>query len=258
MNKYIFIFLLLVSGNVWAITCNVPSSTYTYISGTPIQPNQLQTNENNLYTYDQQGVCNYLSGSITQAAVSSTAGILYSQLNLSGGILPGDFNTTTTTSIYQLENLNIPNGGTLIFGNQHIGDILVDNGSTFVRLPEGNAGKVLTSQGNATAPIYSFPSGQLGAWSASGSGSCGGFGSSGCLTNTVYGPMPTDGFVFSIGVTSNGVQVQTDSSSTPSTARFISGSISGNVNSAMSVVRKNDYWEAFGSGASVYWIPLGS
>ncbi len=100
--KKILLLLGLLFLNVipaFAITCNVPSSSYTYVSGQTILPNQVQTNENNLYAYAQSGVCNYLAGSITSAAISSTAGILYSQLNLSGGILPTDINTTTTTSI---------------------------------------------------------------------------------------------------------------------------------------------------------------
>lgn len=108
MIKYLLFLMLLICGNSWAVTCSTPSSSYTYINGTTILPNQVQTNENNMYSYLQTGVCAYQAGSITQAAVSSTAGILYSQLNLSGGILPGDFNTTTTTSIYQLENLTVP------------------------------------------------------------------------------------------------------------------------------------------------------
>ena len=152
MKNLIFLLALLVGLeiNSWATTCNVPSSTYTYVGGQVIQANQVQTNENNLYAYDQAGVCNYLAGSISQAAISSTAGILYSQLNLSGGILPGDINTTTTTSIYQFENLTVPynftvSNGTFNYGSNHIGDILVDNGNTFTRLPEGTAGKVLVS-----------------------------------------------------------------------------------------------------------------
>ncbi len=115
MKRLLLLFLLLIgmSGMAWAVTCNTPSSSYTYVSGQTILPNQVQTNENNLYTYDQQGVCNYQAGSITQAAVSSTAGILYSQLNLSGGLLPTDMNTTTTTSVYTFQNVTVPYATTL-------------------------------------------------------------------------------------------------------------------------------------------------
>jgi hypothetical protein len=111
-------------------------------------------NENNLYTYDQQGVCNYLSGSITQAAISTTAGILYSQLNLSGGILPGDINTTTTTSVYQFENVTVPYN--FIIGSPSNGQMLFYNGSTYANFGPGQSGQVLTSQ-STTGPIFSFP-----------------------------------------------------------------------------------------------------
>jgi len=110
MKKLLCVFLF------WsgiAFGCSTPSSTYTYVSGNTILPNQVQTNENNLYSYVQTGVCQYQAGSINSAAISNTAGILYSQLTLGNSILPTDINTSTTTSVYQFENLLLPSTGTI-------------------------------------------------------------------------------------------------------------------------------------------------
>jgi hypothetical protein len=251
--KYFLLFLfILLNNNVWAVTCSPPTSTYTYISGTTIQPNQVQTNENNLYSYVQSGVCNYQPGSISQSAISSTAGILYTQLNLSGGILPSDFNTTTTTSIYQLENVLIPNGGTFNYGTNHAGDLLVDNGSQFVRLPDVSpVGKALISKGSTTTPIYGFPSGQLGAWQNP-------------TGNTVY-QASTDLIVTGQGGSAgtNSISGLTDSNSTPSTIRVNQEtfSASGADVGITFPVRKGDYWEVASSSlnsTTVYAIAIGS
>lgn len=162
MKKYLCLFFLLVScGTSFAVTCNTPSSSYPYVSGQVINPTAVQTNENNMYTYLQQGVCNYLAGSITQAAISSTAGILYSQLNLSGGVLPGDINTSTTTNIYTFGEINVPNNltiastGTFNYGTENQGDILYDNGTNFIRLPIGTQGQTLQATGSAI--VWSSP-----------------------------------------------------------------------------------------------------
>lgn len=172
MKKLFVLLFLLFGGYSWA---SAPSSSFTYIPGTTIIASQVQTNENNIYSYLQSGVDTYKSGSITQASISPTAGILYSQLNLSGGILPGDFNTTTTTSIYQLENIIVPNGGnitdngTFNLGTSHQGDLFYDNGSSIIRLPSSasSQNEFLQSGGlNAnpqftTESIYNFAKGSF-------------------------------------------------------------------------------------------------
>lgn len=133
----IFLVSLLYLSNAYAAA---PSSTYTYINGTAINPNQVQTNENNIYSYLQAGVDTYKPGSITNAAISSTAGILYSQLNLSNGILPADINTSTTTNIYQFGSITVPNS-------------VAFQGTISVSGSTGTLGASLISQG-ALAPVF--------------------------------------------------------------------------------------------------------
>ena len=253
-----FLLAMVISGCAWAVTCNVPSSSYTYQSGQTILPNQVQANENNLYTYDQQGVCQYQSGSITQAAISSTAGIVYSQLNLSGGILPGDINTTTTSSIYQFENITVPytgtftggivDNGTFNLGVTHTGDVLYDNGTSFVRLVGGTAGTVLTSQGNATAPIYSFPSGQVG--------------SPGSISLNTPITATTDGFVNAWGNTAAG-SPGVWSISCVTNSITVQGCILGNGQSCgcSMIVHKGNSYQVNTTGSptsTAYWTQIGS
>lgn len=147
-----------ISGLVWGATCNTPSSSFTYVSGTVINPTAVQTNENNLYSYVQQGVCNYQAGSITTAAISSTAGITYSQLNLTGGIVPSDINTTTTTSIYTFQNITVPFATTL-------------QGTLSLNGSQGTSGQVLVSQGTGTNASWgAIPYIKLSNTQASGTG----------------------------------------------------------------------------------------
>lgn len=240
IKNLLFILFLFVSNNVFA-SCSTPSSSFTYVSGTVINPTAVQTNENNLYTYLQQGVCNYSANSITQSAVSPTAGILYSQLNLSGGILPGDVNTSATTNIYTFGGITVPNNITL-------------NGQIITNGTSGNPGQVLVSQGGGPT-VWGYPSGQLGTWSA----------------NTTYPATSvyhatTDGW-FSSNCTRTGggmtLVALTDSSSTPSTARNQDTCSAMQPCSVSSFVKKGDYWEitttaALDSNNCVYFIPLGS
>ena len=55
---------------VWAAA---PSRTYTYTTGQTIDPSQVTTNEDNLYTYVQAGVDTYATASITAAAIADGA-----------------------------------------------------------------------------------------------------------------------------------------------------------------------------------------
>lgn len=146
----LFLITLFVSSICFA---SAPSSTYTYLSGTPILPNQVQTNENNIYSYLQSGVDTYKPGSITQSAISSTAGILYSQLSLSGSIQGTDINTSSN---FTFNNLTL--NGTLNLGVTHQGDILYDNGTSLVRLTPGISGQILQTQGAGANPQWSLNS----------------------------------------------------------------------------------------------------
>lgn len=219
---------------------SAPSRTNNYVSGTVIDPVAVTQNETTLYSYLQTGVDTYSPLSITTASISTTAGITYGKLNLSNGLLPGDFNTTTTTSIYQFENVLVPSTGTINYGTNHIGDILVDNGSYFVRLQQGAIGTVLTSQGNgATAPIYSFPSGQLGSYVTK-------------ATGTVF-QATTDGFVSFYGTSAGSWDVSglSDGSNPPTTKRQETNPGATTPGSWFMMVRKNDFYEIVLTGTAL-------
>lgn len=133
----LFLILLSVSGLSWAAA---PTRSFTYTSGQVIDPTAVTTNEVSLYTYLQAGVDTYAASSISNAAISPSAGITYGKLNLSGGILPGDINTSTTTSIYQFENLTVP------FLSTFTGNLTLQ-GAISTNSTVGTSGQVLTSQG---------------------------------------------------------------------------------------------------------------
>lgn len=249
MRYLLLALFLFINTSVWA---SPPSRPNTYVGGTVISSVAVTGNEVPLYSYLQSGVDTYKTGSITSSAISPTAGITYSQINLSGGILPGDINTSSTTNIYQFGSVNIPNTFTL--GTTHIGDLLYDNGTSIARLPEGTAGRVLVSQqtgGGTTAPIYGFPSGQLGAWvTETGSGS-------------TWGPFQatTDGTFYCNGSNGASLNCITDSSPTPTIARQMIVEAGGQSVACNSHVRKNDYFECSQNTAtisSMYFIPIGS
>ena len=148
----LFLIALTICTVSWA---SAPSRQYNYVAGQVIDPVAVTGNEVPLYTYLQSGVDTYKAGSITAASISATAGIVYSQLNLGGGILPTDINTSVTASIYQFENLTVPLATTLS-GNTIIGGTIKIGGTT------GTLGQTIVSQGGSN-PIWGYPSGMLGA-----------------------------------------------------------------------------------------------
>jgi uncharacterized membrane protein len=235
IKKLFTLLFLLFSSYAWG---SAPSSSFTYVSGTVINPTQVQTNENNIYSYLQSGVDTYKSGSITSAAISSTAGITYSQLNLGGGILPTDVNTSVTTNIYTFGGITVPNTATFNGNSSFTGGTITIGGTT------GNQGQVIESQGTGT-PQWGYPSGQLGSWS---SPTCG---------STFQAA--TDLFVTATSATSNNVMCITDSSASPSTVRNICPATGGTTCSCAMVVKKNDFWKITPSSTCTdYAIPIGS
>lgn len=266
MKKLLFL-LLMVSILDTVGYCSAPTRPNTYVSGTVIDPNAVTGNEVPLYTYLQAGVDTYKNGSIAQAAISSTAGILYSQLNLAGGILPTDINISTTTSIYTFQNIAIPytatvtggivDNGTFNLGITHTGDILYDNGSSFVRRTGGTSGQPLVAQGSATAPIYTTIgvtgiSGALGTWTA------------GFSDNTANLATTDLWVVLTINTTSGTPMsdtILTDVNNPPTTARAQAGGNGTFATGTACFVRKGDYWKTATnnvSSNSLYAISLGS
>ena len=72
-----------------------PSSSYTYTTGEEIKANEVQTNENNIYSYLLGGVDTYADGSIVNADISAGAGIIGSKLDLS---TPGAIGATSAST----------------------------------------------------------------------------------------------------------------------------------------------------------------
>lgn len=146
MKKLLFFILVLISTNVYATP---PNRTYSYTPNTVIDSNQNNANENALFAYLQAGVDTYAAGSITGAAVSGSASIPYISLSLSNSILGSDINTTTDISFR-----NLVLSGTFKLGSTNQGDIIYDNGTSFVRLTPGTSGKVLQTQGASANPQW--------------------------------------------------------------------------------------------------------
>jgi len=85
-------------------TCyaSAPSRTYNYVAGQTISSAQVNTNEISLYSYLQNGVEVLAANSVTDTAVSASANIQYSKLNLAGQILNADISSSTTIDYTKL------------------------------------------------------------------------------------------------------------------------------------------------------------
>jgi hypothetical protein len=238
MRKIVILILALISTPVFA---NVPTRQYTYNSGSVIDPVAVNANENALYSYLQTGVDTYKAGSITTAALSNTSGITYSQLNLTGSLQGSDVNTGSTFTF-----------GGLIVGSVHQGDVLYDNGTSFVRLTPGTSGQVLQTQGAGANPQWAMPSGQLGAWNVSGTGS-------------YIGPVSTDGFAIGWGAISGGATLMIKTGTCPTPSQVTSqvySTATGAQGSVFSPVRKGECYKFDTSGGGTYsasfFMSLGS
>jgi hypothetical protein len=126
---------ILLCLSIFIMICGIsygsaPSRPNTYTSGTIIDPVAVTANENTLYTYLQAGVDTYKSGTITTSAISPTAGILYSQLTLTGSILNADLAGSIAAS--KLIGTDIATVGTITTGTwngtsitaSHVGPLL--------------------------------------------------------------------------------------------------------------------------------------
>lgn len=186
MKKISFLLLccFLISINSFAAA---PTRPNTYTSGTVISSVDVTGNEVPLYSYLQAGVDTYRPGSITQAAISSTAGILYSQLNLAGQLMPADINTSNGALIFIFPNLLVNtnfNVGAAITGN-----ILYNNGTTYTPLAIGTQGQTLVSTG--TVPQWGSPP-YIKVTETQTSGTNGSTASTGVWTTTVLNTKDSD------------------------------------------------------------------
>ncbi len=81
--SFIFLFQTIVESSP-------PSSSYTFLTGQTIQPNEVQQETTNIYNYLTQGVDTFADGSIVNADISGSAGITYGKLSLGSSILSSD------------------------------------------------------------------------------------------------------------------------------------------------------------------------
>lgn len=104
MNKILLSLILLLTfvGNTYAAA---PIRAFTYSPNTTISSTQVNANENALYTYLQNGVDTYAAGSISNAAISASAGIPYSKLTLTGAIVDADISSSAAISASKITGI---------------------------------------------------------------------------------------------------------------------------------------------------------
>lgn len=140
MKKIVLAVLFLAMPNL--VFASAPTRAYTYVANTTIDPNQNNTNENALYSYLQAGVDTYSSGSITGDAISASAAIPYSKLNLlsslkSTDIASGQGVLLPTGAIFFMLTGSCPTGTT---------DITATYSNKFI--------KVNSTQGTTSAGVF--------------------------------------------------------------------------------------------------------
>lgn len=103
--KKILLIILISMVSTWNVQAAAPTRAFTYVANNTIDPAQNNTNENALYSYLQVGVDTYAAGSITGAAVSSSASIPYVSLSLSGSIVNADISSSAAISDSKLAQI---------------------------------------------------------------------------------------------------------------------------------------------------------
>lgn len=182
MRKLSLILLsLLISIPAYAAA---PSRTYNYISHTTIDPAQNNTNENNLYSYLQAGVDTYAAGSIDNTAISASAAIAYSKLNLIGGIVNADVNATAGITY---SKLNLTGG--IVNADVNASAAIVDTKLATISTAGKVSGAALTSLSSTPSGAGVMPTANLGSGTAN-------------STTVLYGDQtyksaPSSNFVFS-------------------------------------------------------------
>lgn len=234
MKKILIIILLFITSNVYAAA---PTRTYNYVASTTIDPTQVNTNENSLYTYLQNGVDTFAALSITNAAVSNSAAIAYTKLNLTGSIVNSDINGSA--GIVDSKLATISTAGK-VNTSALTGTVATTN------LGTGIASSTTVLFGDQTYKSLPAQVG-LGSWDSSKS------------LNTPY-QAATDGTFMGTCTTSGSTTITalTDSANPPTTARLTQSGSVGSI-SVSCPVKKNDYWKVTCTQAgTVYFIPLGS
>lgn len=90
MVRYRYLALIIALFSIAA----APTRVSTYTTGTTIRSADVTANENAIFNYLQAGVDTFSAGSIMNAAISSSAAIAYSKLNLTGGVVNADISAS--------------------------------------------------------------------------------------------------------------------------------------------------------------------
>lgn len=183
MRKLNLVILLLLIPSL--VQAAAPTRQYNYVAHTTIDPVQVNTNENALYSYLQAGVDTYTAGSITNTAINANAAISYTKLNLLGSIVNADISptaaiigskldlsspgiigsgtpaagtfTTLTANTSLTSSAATVLNGTVNLGVTHQGDTFYDNGTSVVRLTPGTSGQFLETLGTSANPLWATP-----------------------------------------------------------------------------------------------------
>lgn len=223
----------------------IVSLPYTFSAGATIIASQHNSNFSTIY--------NDYNGNITNVNISSSAGVIYSKLNLTNGIVNSDINSSAAIADSKLAEIttagkvsgsalttlpNIPSGAGIVpIANLATG---TPTGSKFVR------------DDNTLQPFIQIG---LGSWTSA--------------TQSASTQATTDGFLVGFATTNNAITtltIKTDSSNPPTTLRAEAiASIGGSGTSIVSIfcpVKKNDYYlttqTGIGGSATLYFISLGS
>jgi hypothetical protein len=152
-----------------------PTRVYDYVPLTTIQSDQVEANENSIFSYLQSGVEVYKDGTIVNADISTSAAIASTKLDLTSiaqnivntgnftntGVLTNTGNlsvtgTATISSSVTASSYALASGNTVLnyITTASQGSILYNNGSNWVNLSPGTSGYFLKTNGASTNPSW--------------------------------------------------------------------------------------------------------
>lgn len=124
--------------------------TYVFSAGSTIIAAQHNTNFATIYS-------DY-NGNINNSNIASGAGITYSKLTLTGGVVDSDVSTMAAIANSKLNlttiSQNVKLTGQVLIGSVHQGDVFYDNGTQITRLTSGTSGQFLQTQGTSANPQW--------------------------------------------------------------------------------------------------------
>lgn len=165
LKKVILVLLLIFNAvNVWAVPSNQINIPNNFSANTIISSSAANSNNNEIQTKFNTHTHTDLTqvGTITTGTWAASP-IAYQYLNLTGKIVDADITASGITGA-KLDltspgaiGSTVANTGafsTLKVGTTHQGDVLYDNGTSFIRLTPGTSGQVFQTQGNSANPLW--------------------------------------------------------------------------------------------------------